>query len=450
MSVQVQIEKEEHNMAKLTITAPAETFERGITSAYIKMKSQISIPGFRKGKVPQNMVEKMYGPEMFYEEATNIVLPGTYEEAMEQVKDQIHITSQPKIELVQIGKGKDFIYTAQVALMPEATLGQYKGIEVEKEAVAVSDDEVAKELKNVQNKNAREITVDREAKTGDIVNIDYEGRIDGEVFDGGSDKGYSLTLGSGAFIPGFEDALVGIKTGEERDLNLTFPEDYYASDLAGKPVVFHVKANEIKEKELPVLDDEFAQDVSEFDTLEDYKKNIRESLAVNKEDTAKREIQRKVVEKIVENAQMDVPDAMADTQARDMVDRYGQQLQSSGLNLQMYLSMTGMSYEDFVEQMKPQALKNIQNRIVLRAVAKEEGIEVSDEEMDKEYQRLADTYNMELDKIKEILPEEQKDSIRDDILANKALDFVVDNAVVTEVEKAAEEAVEATVDEEEK
>ena len=446
MSVQVKVETLEHNMAKLTVTVPAETFDKGITQAYLKMRNQISIPGFRKGKVPQAMVEKMYGPEMFYEEATNIILPCTYDEALTEVKD-VNITSAPKIEFVQIGKGKEFIYTAEVATMPEAELGQYKGIEIEQEAPEVTDDEIAEEIRKAQNVNAREISVDREAKTGDITVIDYTGETEGVEFDGGKATDYSLTLGSGNFIPGFEDQLVGVKTGDELDVNVTFPEDYFNQDMAGKPAVFHVKVNDVREKELPALDDDFAQDVSEFDTFDEYREDVKKNLLEKKKESIKSATQQKVVDKIIENATMDIPDPMVETQAREMVDRYGQQLQTNGLNLQLYLNVTGMSMDDFVNQMKPQALKNIQSRIALKAVAKAEGIEASQEEIDAEFAKIAEQYNMDADKIKKLLPKEEIDTVSDDVISQKALDFAVENAVITTVEKAAEEKVEAKVDE---
>ncbi len=446
MSVQVKVETLEHNMAKLTVTVPAETFDKGITQAYLKMRNQISIPGFRKGKVPQAMVEKMYGPEMFYEEATNIILPSTYDEALTEVKD-VNITSAPKIEFVQIGKGKEFIYTAEVATMPEAELGQYKGIEIEQEAPEVTDDEIAEEIRKAQNVNAREISVDREAKTGDITVIDYTGETEGVEFDGGKATDYSLTLGSGNFIPGFEDQLVGVKTGDELDVNVTFPEDYFNQDMAGKPAVFHVKVNDVREKELPALDDDFAQDVSEFDTFDEYREDVKKNLLEKKKESIKSATQQKVVDKIIENATMDIPDPMVETQAREMVDRYGQQLQTNGLNLQLYLNVTGMSMDDFVNQMKPQALKNIQSRIALKAVAKAEGIEASQEEIDAEFAKIAEQYNMDADKIKKLLPKEEIDTVSDDVISQKALDFAVENAVITTVEKAAEEKVEAKVDE---
>ena len=433
-------------MAKLTVTVPAETFDKGITQAYLKMRNQISIPGFRKGKVPQAMVEKMYGPEMFYEEATNIILPSTYDEALTEVKD-VNITSAPKIEFVQIGKGKEFIYTAEVATMPEAELGQYKGIEIEQEAPEVTDDEIAEEIRKAQNVNAREISVDREAKTGDITVIDYTGETEGVEFDGGKATDYSLTLGSGNFIPGFEDQLVGVKTGDELDVNVTFPEDYFNQDMAGKPAVFHVKVNDVREKELPALDDDFAQDVSEFDTFDEYREDVKKNLLEKKKESIKSATQQKVVDKIIENATMDIPDPMVETQAREMVDRYGQQLQTNGLNLQLYLNVTGMSMDDFVNQMKPQALKNIQSRIALKAVAKAEGIEASQEEIDAEFAKIAEQYNMDADKIKKLLPKEEIDTVSDDVISQKALDFAVENAVITTVEKAAEEKVEAKVDE---
>ncbi len=446
MSVQVQVEKLEHNMAKLTVTVPAETFDKGITQAYLKMRSQISLPGFRKGKVPQSMVEKMYGPEMFYEEATNIILPSTYDEAVLEAKD-VHITSQPKIEFVQIGKGKDFIYTAEVATMPEAQLGEYKDLTIEQEIAAVTEEEVSAEIAKVQDKNAREVTVDGPAENGDIVIIDYAGMMDGEPFEGGKANGHSLTLGSNSFIPGFEEKLIGISAGEERDLDLVFPEDYFQDEMAGKPVVFHVKAKEVKRKDLPILDDEFAQDVSECDTLEEYKEEVKNQLLKQKEEQAEQKTRELAVDKVLETTEIDVPDPMAELQAKDMADRYSQQLAMNGLSMDFYLSVTGMSMDDFVAQMKPQAVKNIKRRIALKAVAEAEGITATAEELDAEYGKLAQQYNVTLEQVKDLLPAEMKETVEDDVLANKALDFVVGSANIVKVEKAEEEKVEAVVEE---
>ena len=436
----VQVEKLEHNMAKLTITVPAETFDKAITQAYKKMKNQISIPGFRKGKVPQAMVEKMYGAGMFYEDAANIVIPDAYDEALAEVTD-ITITSQPSIDIVQIGKGQEFIFTAEVAVKPEVTLGQYKGIEVPETVIEVTDEEIEAELKKVQEQNAREISVDRPAENGDTVVIDYEGSVDGELFDGGTATDHPLVLGSGSFIPGFEDQLIGAVADADVDVHVTFPEEYHAEDLAGKEALFKVKVHEVKRKELPEINDEFAQDVSEFDTLEEYKEDVKKGIADKKAAAARQEKQEKIISQIVENAEMDIPDPIVTTQARQMMDQFAQQMQYNGLTMAQYYQFTGLTPDGLLEQMKPQALKNIQNRLVLEAIAKAENYEASEEEVEAEFVKLAEKYNMTVEKIKEIFADEQKEGIKSDLAAQKALDLITDAAVEVPVA-----AVEATVE----
>ena len=438
----VQVEKLEHNMAKLTITVPAETFNKAITQAYKKMKNQISIPGFRKGKVPQAMVEKMYGAGMFYEDAANIVIPEEYDKALAEVKD-IKITSQPAIDVTQMEKGKDFIFTAEVATKPEVTLGQYKGVEVPETKVEVTDDEIEAELKKVQEQNAREITVDRPAENGDTVVIDFDGSVDGEAFEGGKAEGYSLILGSGAFIPGFEDQLVGAAADSDVEVNVTFPEDYQAKELAGKAAVFKVKVHEIKKKELPEINDEFAQDVSEFDTLDEYKEDVKKGIVEQKEKAARQEKQEKIIRQIVDNAEMDIPDPMVVTQTRQMMDQFAQQMQSNGLSMAQYYQFTGLTPDGLLEQMKPQAQKNIENRLVLEAIAAAEGITASEEEVEKEFANIAERYGLTVDKVKEIFADEETENIKSDIAAQKALDLITDAAVevpVTEVEATVEDA----------
>ena len=422
----VQVEKLEHNMAKLTITVPAETFNKAITQAYKKMKNQISIPGFRKGKVPQAMVEKMYGAGMFYEDAANIVIPEEYDKALAEVKD-IKITSQPAIDVTQMEKGKDFIFTAEVATKPEVTLGQYKGIEVPENKVEVTDEEIEAELKKVQEQNAREITVDRPA----------------EVFEGGTAENHPLVLGSGSFIPGFEDQLVGATADSDVEVNVTFPEDYQAKDLAGKAAVFKVKVHEIKKKELPEINDEFAQDVSEFDTLDEYKEDVKKGIAEQKEKAVRQEKQEKIIRQIVENAEMDIPDPMVVTQTRQMMDQFAQQMQSNGLSMAQYYQFTGLTPDGLLEQMKPQAQKNIENRLVLEAIAAAEGITASEEEVEKEFANIAERYGLTVDKVKEIFADEETENIKSDIAAQKALDMITEAAVevpVTEVEATVEDA----------
>ena len=436
----VQVEKLEHNMAKLTITVSAEEFDKAITQAYKKMKNQISIPGFRKGKVPQAMVEKMYGAGMFYEDAANIIIPDAYDKALAEVTD-INITSQPSIDIVQINKGQEFIFTAEVAVKPEVTLGQYKGIEVPETVIEVTDEEIEAELKKVQEQNAREISVDRPAENGDTVVIDYEGSVDGELFDGGTATDHPLVLGSGAFIPGFEDQLIGAVADSDVDVHVTFPEEYHAADLAGKEALFKVKVHEVKKKELPEINDEFAQDVSEFDTLEEYKEDVKKGIADKKADAARQEKQEKIITQVVENAEMDIPDPMVTTQARQMMDQFAQQMQMNGLSMAQYFQFTGLTADSLLEQMKPQALRNIQNRLVLEAIAEAENFEASEEEVEAEFAKLAEKYGMTVEKIKELFADEQKEGIKSDLAAQKALDLITEAAVEVPVA-----AVEATVE----
>lgn len=423
----VQIEMLEKNMAKLTIDVPAEEFEKAITKAYNKNKGQISIPGFRKGKVPQIMVERMYGPAIFYEEAANYVMPEAYEKAAEE--SNLEIVSRPVVNVTQMEKGKDFIFTAEVAIKPEVTLGEYKGIEVEKTEIEVTDEEVDAEIKKTQEQNSREITVDRPAQNGDTVVIDYAGTIDGVAFDGGSAQGHSLVLGSNSFIPGFEDQLVGAAADSDVDVHVTFPEDYHAKDLAGKEAVFACKVHEVKTKEYPEIDDEFAQDVSEFDTLAEYKEDVKKNILSRKETEAKSAKQQKVMDKVIENATMEIPDAMVDTQAEGMVDEYAQRLSYQGLSMDQYFKFTGMNAQTLKEQLKPQALKNIQSRLVLEAVIAAENIEVSDDELNAEIEKMASMYQMEVDKVKELLGDSEKENIKKDLAAQKAVEFVTDAAV---------------------
>jgi len=426
----IQIEKLEKNMAKLTIDVPAIEFEKAITQAYNKSKGQISLPGFRKGKVPQTMIEKMYGADMFYEDAANIVMPTAYEAAVQE--SDLNIVSMPKVDVTQMEKGKDFIFTAEVAVKPEVTLGQYKGVEVEKTAIAVTDDEIDAEIKKAQEQNAREVIVEGAAKSGDTVIIDYEGSIDDVLFEGGTDKNHALVLGSNSFIPGFEEQLIGAKADEEVLVNVTFPAEYQAKELADKAAVFKCKVHEVKTKEYPEADDEFAQDVSEFDTLDEYKESIKQDLLSKKEADAKEEKQQKVMDTIIESAEMEIPDPMVDTQANQMADDYAQRLSYQGLSMDQYYQFTGTNAQTFKEQLKPQALKNIQSRLVLEAVVAAESIEVSDEELEVEITKMAESYQMEVDKLKEYLSETERDNMKKDIAASKALEFVTDAAVETE------------------
>ena len=436
----VQVENLEKNMAKLTIEVSAEELEKALQSAYLKQKKNISIPGFRKGKVPRAMIEKMYGAGVFYEDAANALIPQAYSQAAEESK--LDIVSRPEIHVEQIEKGKPFIFTAEVAVKPDVTLGEYKGVAVPVSHTEVTDEEVEAELKKEQEKNSRTITVeDRAAEKGDIVTIDFEGTVDGETFQGGSGKDYPLTLGSGTFIPGFEDQLVGAKAEDVVDVHVTFPEDYNSEELKGKAAVFKCTVHKIETKELPELDDDFAKDVSEFDTLEEYKNSLREDLKKKKEDEAKREKENAAVDKAVANAQMEIPDAMLDTQAAQMVDNFARRLSAQGMSMEQYMQYTGQNAAALLEQMKPQALKQIQTRLVLEKVAQVENIQISDERLEEEFEKMAKMYGMEKDKLKEILGDAEKDQMREDLAVQEAVTFLADNAVETE-EKEEDQAAE--------
>lgn len=423
----VQIEVLEKNIAKLTITVPADKFAEAITKAYNKNKNQFQVPGFRKGKVPQKMIEKMYGAGVFYEEAANMVMPEAYAEAAEE--SELQIVSRPTVDVVQIEKGKDFIFTAEVATKPEAVLGQYKGIEVSVLSTEVTDEEVEAEIKKTQEQQAREVVVDRPAENGDTVVIDYAGTVDGVAFEGGTAEGHSLVLGSNSFIPGFEDQLVGAVAGSNVDVKVTFPEEYHAEELAGKDAVFACTVHEVKAKEYPEIDDEFAQDVSEFDTLEEYKADVKKVLVEKKELAAKNDKQQKVMDKVIENATIEIPDAMVDTQAENMVEEYAQRLAYQGLSLEQYFQFTGLNEEGLKNQLKPQALKNIQSRLVLEAVIKEENIEVSDEDIQAEIDKMKEAYKMDDETMASYINDAFKAQIKDDLAAQKAVEFVTDAAV---------------------
>ncbi len=423
----VKVETLEKNMAKLVIEVPAEELEKALQAAYNKNKKNISIPGFRKGKVPRQMVEKMYGPGFFYEDAANMLIPVEYEKAANECG--LELVSRPVIDIEQIEKGKAFIFTAEVAVKPEVTLGEYKGLEVTKTDVEVSEEEVAAELEKEREKNARTISVeDRAVENGDMIMLDFEGFVNGVAFDGGKGENYPLTIGSNAFIPGFEEQLVGAKIGEDVEVSVTFPEEYQAPELAGCAATFKCKVNEIKVKELPELDDDFAQDVSKFDTLAEYKEDVKAKLAANKADAAKRAKEDAVIEKIIENAQMDIPEAMIDTQARQLVDEFAQRIQAQGLSFEQYLQFTGMTLDTALEQMKPNAVKRIQSRLVLEAVVKAENIEVADEDVKAEIAKMAETYKMDADKLAEIMSEDEKAQMKMDMAIEKAVELVTEAA----------------------
>lgn len=424
----LQVEKLEKNMAKLTVEVPAEEVEAALQNAYLKNRKQISVPGFRKGKVPRQMIEKMYGPEVFYDDAANALIQKAYPQAADEC--ELEIVSRPAVDIVQLEKGKPFIFTAEVAVKPEVTLGQYKGIEVEKVDTTATDEEVAAELDKEREANSRTITVeDRAVQDGDMTVIDFEGFVDGEAFEGGKGTDYPLTIGSGAFIPGFEEKLVGAEIGKEVEVDVTFPEEYHAKELAGKPAVFKCTVKEIKVKELPELDDDFAQDVSDFDTLEEYKADVCKKVEEKKAADAKAKKEDAVIEKIIEGATMEIPDAMVETQAERMVDEFAQRLQMQGLTMEQYLQFTGGNVQALVEQSKPQALKRIQSRLVLEAVVAAENLTASDEELDAELGRMAEQYKMEVEKLKEMFTEEDLKSVREDLAIQKAVELVTDAAV---------------------
>lgn len=415
-------------MAKLTIEVSADDLEKALQSAYNRQKSKISIPGFRKGKVPRQMVEKMYGAEIFYDDAANALLPKAYSEAYDECG--LDIVSQPKIDIVQIEKGKPFIFTAEVATKPEVTLGEYKGLKVDKVSNRVTQKEIDAKLQEEAEKNARTITVeDRPVQDGDEVILDFEGFVDGEAFEGGKGENYPLTIGSGSFIPGFEEQLIGVESGKETEVNVTFPEDYHAEDLKGKAAVFKCTIHEIKAKELPEIDDEFAAEVSEFDTLDEYKADIKAKIKEQKEKEGKSKQEDQAVEQAIANASMEIPDAMIDTQARQMLDDFSQRMAQQGLTIEQYYQFTGSSAEKMMEDLKPQAVKRIQTRLVLEAIAKAENIEISDEKLDEEIAKMAEAYKMEADKLKEYMGEAEKKQMKEDMAVQEAVTFLVENAV---------------------
>lgn len=423
----LQVEKLEKNMAKLTIEVPAEEFDAAIKNAYNKNKNKFSIPGFRKGKAPLAMLEKMYGAGIFYEDAANEVIDASYPKAAEESKEEI--VSTPEIKVTQIEKGKAFIYEATVALKPEVTLGEYKGVEVKKAEAVVTDEDVENELTAARKKNGRLIDVEDGAiEDGDNTIIDFTGYIDGKTFDGGAGTDYPLVIGSHSFIEGFEEQLIGKKKGETCDVNVTFPAEYHADELAGKPAKFVVTIKEVKRNELPELNDEFASEVSDFDTLDEYKADIRKKLQEKKEQDAKVENENHVIEKVVENAQMELPQPMVDTQAREMVENYARRLQSQGLNINDYMKYTGMTPEKLMEQMRPEAEKRIKTRLVLEKVVEAENVQVSDEKLDEQINEIAASYKLEGAKLKEMMGEREKEQIREDLKVQAAIDLLVEQA----------------------
>ena len=422
----VQVENLEHNMAKLTINVSAEELEKALDSAYKKQKGQISVPGFRKGKVPRAMIEKMYGAGVFYEDAANILMQQTYPAAVDE--SGVYIVSRPTVDVVQIEKGKEFIYTAEVAVRPEVTLGKYMGVTVTKIDTTVTDEEVDAELENQRNKNARTVTVtDRPVAEGDTAVIDFEGFVDGVAFEGGKGENHPLEIGSHTFIDTFEDQLVGKNTGDEVEVNVTFPEKYQAEDLAGKPATFKVKINEIKTKELPELDDEFAQDAAGVDTLAEYKEELKKNLTEKKETEAKKTKEDEAIKKIIDKSKMDIPEAMINTQCETMVEEFAQRIAQSGLTMEQYLQFSGMTVDQLKEQVRPEALTRIQSSLVLEQIAKDENIEVTDADVDAEVEKMAKAYGMEPDKLKEYMGDAEKESMKKDIAITKAVDLIMDN-----------------------
>ena len=425
----LQVEKLEHNMAKLTIEVAPEELEKAIQKVYQKTKNRISVPGFRKGKVPRQIVEKMYGKEVFYEDAANELVPDAYEKALEECEE--NIVSSPKIAVTQLEAGKPFIFTAEVALKPEVKLGKYKGVKVDKQVVTVTEEEINAEVDKERESNARTVEVEgRAIENGDIVTIDFEGFVDGEAFEGGKGENYPLTIGSGAFIPGFEEQLIGKNKDDAVDVNVTFPEDYHAEELKGKAALFQVAVKEIKVKELPDADDEFASEVSEFETLAEYKEDIRKKLTEKKEKEAKSAKEAAVVDAIIADADMDIPEAMLETQQRQIVDEFAQRVQMQGLSIEQYFQITGTDAQKMIEQVKPQAEKRIKSRLVLEAIVAAEGIRATEEDYEKEIASMAEVYNMEADKVKEMLGdnEKAKKQMMDDLAVTKAAQFVVSEA----------------------
>lgn len=423
----LQVEKMEKNMAKLTIEVSAEELEKAIQGAYLKNKNKITLPGFRKGKAPRKMIEKMYGTGVFLEDAANALIPTAYSDALQEC--DLEIVSQPEIDVTQLEAGKPFIFTAEVAVKPEVTLGEYKGVEIKKIEVEVTEEEIEAELKKEQENNSRTIVVeDRAVESGDIATIDFEGFVDGTPFEGGKGTDYPLTIGSNTFIPGFEDQLIGANTGDKLDVNVTFPEEYQAKDLAGKAAVFKCEIKKIEKKELPELDDEFAKDVSEFDTLDEYKADIKKNLTEKKEADAKRQKEDEAVDKAVENASMEIPEAMIKTQVNQMVDDFSRRMQAQGLSMEQYFQFTGMTIDKLMEEMKPQALKRIQTRLVLEKVAEVENIQPSEERVEEEIGKMAEMYKMEKDKLRELIGDIELEQMKKDMAVQDAVTYIADTA----------------------
>ena len=423
----LQVEKLEKNMAKLTIEASAEDFEKAIQKVYLKARGRINIPGFRKGKAPRKLIEKMYGTGVFYEDAANDLIPTAYAEALKDC--DLEIVSRPSISIEEIEEGKAFVYTAVVAVKPEVTLGEYKGVEVQKTKSEVTEEDIETEIKRAREKNSRLITVeDRGIEDGDQVTIDFDGSVDGKRFEGGKAEDYPLTIGSHTFIDNFEEQLIGKTTGEECEVNVTFPAEYHVEELKNKPAVFKVKVKEIQRKELPEANDDFASEVSDFDTMEEYKKDLTEKLQAEKIEAAKTADEDKVVAKVIENATMEIPDQMVEEQVNGMVNDYARRLESQGISFKQYVEITGMTAEKIGEQMKPQAIKRIQTRLVLEAVVKAENIQADDAAVEEQFDKMAEDFKMDKEQIKGMFGEEQIAQLKEDLAVQKAIDFLVAEA----------------------
>lgn len=424
----LQVEKLEHNMAKLTVEVAAEDVEKALQAAYLKQRKQINIPGFRKGKVPRQMIEKMYGPEVFYDEAANNMIPDAYAKAYDE--SELDIVSQPKIEVVQMEKGKPFIFTAEVATKPEVTLGDYKGLKVDKVSTRVTQKEVDEEIEKERERNARTIEVtDRAVQDKDEVTLDFEGFVDGVAFESGKGEDYPLTIGSGSFIPGFEEQLIGAEIDKEVEVNVTFPKEYHSEELAGKDATFKCTVHTIKAKELPELDDEFASEVSECETMDAYRAEVKKNIKERKERTGKEKKENQAVDQAIENAQMDIPEAMIEFQVRQMADDFARRIQQQGLTVEQYFQFTGMTAEKMLEEMRPQAEKSIKTRLVLEAIVKAENIEVSDERVEEELTKMAEAYQMEVEKLKEFMGENEKKQIKEDLAVQEAITLLVNESV---------------------
>ena len=446
----VQVERLENSTVKLTIEVPAEEVESALQDSYNKQKKSISIPGFRKGKVPRQIVEKMYGPEIFYNDAIDAMMPPAYAEAAKECGEDI--MSRPTIDVIQIEKGKPFIFTAEVAVRPEVKLGDYKGIEVTQVDTSVSDEEIDEAIERERERNGRDVTVeDRAIEDGDTAVIDYEGFCDGEAFDGGQADNYSLKIGSGSFIPGFEEQLIGKNAGEDVDVNVTFPEEYHAPELAGKDATFKVKIHEIKTRELPELDDEFAQDVSEFDTFEEYKVSVKERLEKTKADSAKSAQMNEALDQVTAAAKIEIPDAILETRADDMINQFAQQLAQQGLSMDQYMQYSGQTREQLRESVLPDAETRVRSELVLDEIAKVENIEITEADIQEEIEKMAEMYNIEVDKLKEFIVGDEEENMKLELASRKAMDLIYDNVVFVEAEEekamaAIEEAMEGVAD----